>query len=228
MLHKIFLSVKEVLYKLYFILTLNRPSKDHYVAYVTDDAVKHDIFSFRYNIYCLTDRLLDAANYPNQIEFDEFDKSSYQFGVFDNRNRVVGTFRLIICGDDIKKFPTEEEFGLIDVFTERTRTQTVEISRFMLEKKFRKSIVLLNMMKAVYQFSKQHDIQYWHGCAEQWFITTLNSIIGPLAIIQKPKYCFNAINYPFILSVSDTERNVKKKGWLLWRFFTTKSINVRI
>lgn len=207
----------------YLFFYLKRPFRDYKIVLVKDEVLLNEVYKFRYKIYCLTDKLLNKENYLEKKEYDKYDKNSFEFAVLNNFDEVVGTFRLI--KNSSIGFPTEDEFNL-DPIVGPIRSSTVEISRLMVEKDYRKTMLLLDILKTILQFSKANSINYWYGCAETWFIRTLNKIIGPLLIIDKKKQCFNAINYPFLLSVNILEQNVKNKSKLMYYFFQYRSNNI--
>lgn len=206
----------------YLFFYLRRPFKEYTILLVTNEELLKKVYEFRYHIYCVTDKLLNAEEYYEREEYDKYDKYSYQFAVLDNTNQVIGTFRLI--KDSEYGFPTEHEFNLVNVPPE-SRGATVEISRLMVSREFRKTMLLLDILRVIFIFSKTNNIKYWYGCAETWFIKTLDKILGPLEVINKPRHCFNAVNYPFIFSMNELIKNVQLKSALLLHFFNHQPKN---
>jgi N-acyl amino acid synthase of PEP-CTERM/exosortase system len=49
----------------------------------------------RYQVYCVERRFLNAEDYPNQLEFDQFDRDSVHVGVLDAESELVGTARIV-------------------------------------------------------------------------------------------------------------------------------------
>ena len=49
----------------------------------------------RYQAYCLERGFLRAEDYPNQLEFDEFDRDSVHVGVLDAEGELAGTARIV-------------------------------------------------------------------------------------------------------------------------------------
>jgi N-acyl amino acid synthase of PEP-CTERM/exosortase system len=49
----------------------------------------------RYQAYCLEQRFLRAEDYPNQLEYDEFDRDSVHVGVLDADSTLAGTARIV-------------------------------------------------------------------------------------------------------------------------------------
>ena len=48
-----------------------------------------------YQVYCVEREFLDADNYPDQLEVDEFDRYAWHFGTLDSTGRLVATARLV-------------------------------------------------------------------------------------------------------------------------------------
>ena len=49
----------------------------------------------RYQAYCLERRFLRAEDYPNQLEFDDFDRDSVHVGVLGAEGQLAGTARIV-------------------------------------------------------------------------------------------------------------------------------------
>ena len=49
----------------------------------------------RYQVYCVERRFLNAEDYPNQLEFDQFDRDSVHVGVLDADDELIGTARIV-------------------------------------------------------------------------------------------------------------------------------------
>jgi N-acyl amino acid synthase of PEP-CTERM/exosortase system len=52
-------------------------------------------YRLRYQAYCQERRFLNAEDYPNQLEFDAFDRDSVHVGVLDADSELVGTARIV-------------------------------------------------------------------------------------------------------------------------------------
>ena len=58
-------------------------------------AVDRASHRLRYQAYCLERRFLRAEDYPNQLEFDEFDRDSVHVGVLGAEGQLAGTARIV-------------------------------------------------------------------------------------------------------------------------------------
>jgi N-acyl amino acid synthase of PEP-CTERM/exosortase system len=52
-------------------------------------------YRLRYQVYCVERRFLNAEDYPDQLEFDAFDRDSVHVGVVDGDGGLVATARLV-------------------------------------------------------------------------------------------------------------------------------------
>ncbi|MFC1687446.1 GNAT family N-acyltransferase [Patescibacteria group bacterium] len=205
---------------------MRRPFKKYRIVKAESDDMIKKVYKLRYEIYCNEVKLLNGEECNDRVESDEFDIHSIHLAVLDRKNEVVGTVRLI--KNSILGLPTINEFKLSERLEKVNKEKTLEISRFMVKKNFRKTMLMVDMCKAVYQYTKQNDYHYMLGCAEKWFIISMNQLFGPLNVIGDPKFCFNAMNHPFILGVEEAERNNRKISKVLHKYFSESSGNIEI
>jgi N-acyl amino acid synthase of PEP-CTERM/exosortase system len=90
----------------------------------------------RYQIYCLERRFLNAEDYPNQLEFDGFDRDSVHVGVLDAGGELVGTARIVKPGSAGLPFNL-----YCDLFPDETAlteagNAVVEISRVCISRRY--------------------------------------------------------------------------------------------
>jgi len=72
-----------------------QPAVFHARAIDDDPWLLEQSYRLRYRMYCVERRFLDAADYPDGREIDEFDAHSLHLGVFDSDGDMIGTARLI-------------------------------------------------------------------------------------------------------------------------------------
>jgi N-acyl-L-homoserine lactone synthetase len=217
--------LKKFLIDLYIYLNLKRPFKKYHIERVESDKVMKKIYKLRYDIYCKEVKLLSEKECKEEFEKDVFEDKSTHFVVLNKKNEVVGTVRLIKFSE--LGLPTIDEFDLHKQLEKIDKNKTLEISRFMVRKDYRKTMLMVDMCKAVYQYTKINNYNYMMGCAERWFIKSMNQLFGPLNIIGDPKFCFNAMNYPFILGVDEAERNGKAISMVLFKYFASRDSNIK-
>ncbi len=184
------------------------------------------IFSFRYNIYCLVDKLLKKEDYPDKKEFDEFDKYSVFLVAFNKSDEIIGLLRVVKYSKHT--FPTIEEFKLDNALQHIKKDKTVEISRFMIRPDYRKTLLIYYLYKAAFIYSKKHGINFWIGCVEDWFLKSFKGILGDIKMIGEPVFCFNAVNYPFIINLNSLEEKLKLKDKFFYYLLKHKTKKIKV
>ncbi len=121
---------------------------DHFNKYfemipaISDD-LKNEVYRLRYQVYCIDNKYLNFEDYPDDLEFDDYDQHSVHFLI---RRRSQGTFmattRLILPDPRIleKPFPVEaySRIDNVDLVKTIPKHNLAELSRFCVSKEFRR------------------------------------------------------------------------------------------
>lgn len=106
------------------------------------DTLKNEVYRLRYRVFCEEENFLDAKNYPDKLEIDDYDDHSIHILLRHRAtNKFVGTVRLIRQDpSSVKKpFPIEKfsqiDSNLVDI-SKLPRQEVVEISRFAILKEY--------------------------------------------------------------------------------------------
>jgi len=107
------------------------------------DELKNEVYKLRYQVYCIENEFLNAEDYPDKMESDEFDQRSVLYLI---RHRKSGdyaaTVRLILPDphNPEKPFPLELycEIDNVAVMQPINRRHLGEVSRLCVSKTFRK------------------------------------------------------------------------------------------
>jgi N-acyl amino acid synthase of PEP-CTERM/exosortase system len=102
-----------------------------------DSPVLEEIYKLRYDVYCLECEFLEAKDFAEGRESDEFDDCSTHFATFTLDRSIVGTVRLVQPKEQ-QHYPFEGHCGLFDTFDMPHRDQAAEISRLVVRKTFRR------------------------------------------------------------------------------------------
>jgi N-acyl-L-homoserine lactone synthetase len=195
----IFFSKKKFLF--YVIRFFKSFNKKYKIRVVSDEDTLEDLYRFRYKIYCEVDKLLNKEDYPSKMEKDKYDNVSIHLAAFNKNNKVVATTRVIKNSD--KGLPTIKEFDLADNLEGIALDEVAEVSRFMIDPSFRKTMLFVDLLSAVNNVAKKNNIKFLIGCVEEWFLPNLKFLVQDnFKKIDKPQFCFNAINYPFIYKIN--------------------------
>ena len=132
---------------------------DHFDRYfemvpATSDELKNEVYKLRYQVYCIEHEFENCEQYPNGLEFDEYDQKSVHYLI---RHRKSGdyaaTTRLILpdASNLEKLFPLELycEIDNFEVMQPINRRHLGEVSRFCVSKTFKKRRHEANTLSAV-------------------------------------------------------------------------------
>jgi N-acyl amino acid synthase of PEP-CTERM/exosortase system len=96
-----------------------------------------EIYRLRYEVYCLECAYLEAKDFDEGLETDEFDDCSIHFAAYTLQRDIVGTVRLVMPGEG-QDYPFQGHCKVFDDFTLPPRVTAAEISRLVVRKTFRR------------------------------------------------------------------------------------------
>lgn len=97
-----------------------------------------DILRLRYEVYCLECHFLEAREYEEGLESDDYDVRSFHVGAQQNSDgMLVGTVRLVQA-EETEIFPFEEHCKVFEDFSFPLRAECAEVSRLVVRKTFRR------------------------------------------------------------------------------------------
>jgi len=133
-------------------------------------------YRLRYQVYCLERKFLPAANFPEGLEIDDFDRHSVHVGAIDAWGTLAGTARVVKVTAAGPGLPI---FQHCRIFAEETElldpdNTVVEISRLSMSRGYRRRHedgprerrdvrreVFLTLLKAIYQATKRLSATHW-------------------------------------------------------------------
>ncbi|MGR9013260.1 MAG: PEP-CTERM/exosortase system-associated acyltransferase [Gammaproteobacteria bacterium] len=107
------------------------------------DELKHEAYKLRYQVYCIETGFKNPDEFPEGIEFDEFDPYSSHYLVRHRRLGIyIATTRLILSDPNNREklFPIEQHSQIdnVDLLKTMPRHNLAELSRFCVSKEFRR------------------------------------------------------------------------------------------
>lgn len=96
-----------------------------------------EIFRLRFEVYCLERHFLDAHQFSEGLESDEYDNASIHFAAFAKESGIVGTVRLIQPQEG-QLYPWEKHCRPFPEFEYPSRHTAAEISRLVVRKNYRR------------------------------------------------------------------------------------------
>lgn len=122
---------------------------------IEDKEELNKVYNLRYQVYCEELGFLDKNKYINQLETDEYDSHSVTFGAYHNKE-LIGALRLI--GQSPHGVPTSKFVDLKPFIPEGAKFG--EVSRFVVNRKYRKSLVSVGLMRELVKFSLSNNFDY--------------------------------------------------------------------
>jgi N-acyl-L-homoserine lactone synthetase len=125
-------------------------------------------YRLRYQVYCVERAFLSAADYPSQLETDEFDRYSLHLGVVDRDGELKATSRLIEVS--VFGLPLFRHCQIFPQASEvlRPTHRFAEVSRLCMSRQLaNRAAVIPTMYKALYQFSKRAGFTHWLVATER-------------------------------------------------------------
>ncbi len=142
-------------------------TKSFTVRIISSEEELLDMFRLRYEIYCILNKWRPTNRYG--LEIDSYDtQNTVYFGVFNESNRLEGSFRLNYRPDD---FMIDHEFqGIANNVNLRREEDTGEYSRLAIRGKWlserknywRNKITML-LIKASYRYCREHAIRFCYA-----------------------------------------------------------------
>jgi N-acyl amino acid synthase of PEP-CTERM/exosortase system len=107
------------------------------------DELKKEVYRLRYQVYCIETGFEDPKQYPDEMEFDEFDSHSAHYLIYHRKLEIyMATTRLILpeAKNPNKLFPIEihSQITNFDALKHISRNHLAEASRFCVSKAFRR------------------------------------------------------------------------------------------
>jgi N-acyl amino acid synthase of PEP-CTERM/exosortase system len=99
--------------------------------------VLKEIYKLRYEVYCLERHYLEASDFQDDQETDEYDDCSIHFAAYTLNKDIVGTVRLVQPHDG-QLYPFETHCSAFPEFSYPPREAAAEISRLVVKKTHRR------------------------------------------------------------------------------------------
>ena len=100
-------------------------------------ALLKEIFTLRYEVYCLECHYLPSEEFQNGLESDEYDACSTHFAAYTLDDVIIGTVRLVQPNRD-QGYPFESHCSIFENYEMPQRERAGEISRLVVKKTHRR------------------------------------------------------------------------------------------
>ena len=212
------------------------------------DALWDSVRRLRYDVYCVECKYLEASDFPDRLEGDEYDAHSVHFASTNERHELVSTLRLVY--DSPRRFPLETHADrLYPEFQNLPRDKTAEISRLILAKSYRRRandglygadvgsehseaelnyrrsqypLILFGLFREMYIYSLNSGLQYWLAAME----TGLQRMLGKFGLglkqVGEPMSYYGEV-VPYYASIEELTRFVMESRPDVFQFFGPKT-----
>jgi len=178
--------------------------------------IDHDLdlmnqsYRLRYQVYCVERAFLHAANYPDRIESDEFDRFSIHVGLLNGARSLIATSRLVtvsMAGLPLFRHchihPHERELWGVG-------NQIAEISRLCMSRDSRgpqagSNAIALALYRATYQETKRRRLTHWVAAMEPALHRRLTAMGVPFRRIGPVIDYFGPVA-PYLLELAEFDR----------------------
>lgn len=213
------------------------------------EQLKNEVYRLRYQVYCLETGFEKIEQYPEGVEFDEYDNSSVHYLIRHRRSGAyAATTRLILPSATI--FPIEKytQFDNKEVLKNLSRNNLAEASRFCISKGFKNRkdesgtligigseweinytederrffpYLTIALFACLIKMSDENGIYYWYAVMEPALIRYFSSL-GIYFVGIGPLVDYHGKRRPCMIKVSDLLEGVEKKDLSIWSMMTNK------
>jgi N-acyl amino acid synthase of PEP-CTERM/exosortase system len=185
-------------------------------------------YRLRFNVFCLERQFLEASQYPDEMETDEFDEHAVHLGAVDERDHLVGTARLILrsplglpmfrhclIGAEFAaaaSLPSAAEISRLSVSRDPRRHAAPPgpgSEAGELGDRARPGEVMMTLAKVVYQASKGLGVTHWLAAIEKSLHRILTRMGLPFEQIG-PEADYLGMVAPYMLVLADLDAIVAK------------------
>jgi N-acyl-L-homoserine lactone synthetase len=167
-------------------------------------------YRLRYQVYCVERSFLKAADYPEQLERDEFDRYSLHVGVVDRSGELMATTRLIRVSmwglplfRHCRIFP--DETGLYQETNRIAEVSRLCVSRHLKQRGHGKASVASMLYRALYQVSKRARFTHWLVATEHSLQRRVTEFGFPFRAIGPSVDYFGPV-VPYLMDLQEFDR----------------------
>ncbi len=190
------------------------------------------VYALRHKIFAEELKWIERKD--DGMDIDEYDQGAISFGVFNLKDRLLGSFRII---PHDQPFMLENDFlFLINQNHElRKQADTIEISRFCIDNHSRFDQVIspfgasktsLLLYKLLYQWCCLQSVRYSYAVVEKKFLRRLNLSFLPFKAIDEPKVMKDKIEaVAVIIDWKEFQYYIKRNSIELLQWFNNFNIS---
>jgi N-acyl-L-homoserine lactone synthetase len=175
-----------------------------------DPRLLDECYRLRYRVYCEEKRFLDASDYPDGREIDEFDAVAIHVGAVDADGEVAGVARVV--APNPLGYPLSRHCSFFPhVRLDEPGMRTVECSRIMISRHYaqrRRTEPFLTIVKGVMQQAKRTGATHLIGATEPGFFRLIVLHGMPWRVAGPAVDYFGAAVLPCIMSLTELDEAI--------------------
>ncbi len=181
-----------------------------FIFYTTSNQEElNELFRIRYQVYCLEYNYIDKNKFEDELETDQWDPRSVHFVIRDMKEEIAATVRLI--QNSPLGLPIEKHFVFDLDVRSLSKEQSVEISRFIVTRKYRRKHLMFILIKGIYNYVKENNIKYVYSVMDERLYPMLTEMGIPFRRIGKPSF-FQGYTFPCLMNVGEFEDELRLKN----------------
>jgi N-acyl-L-homoserine lactone synthetase len=178
----------------------------------SDARLMDESYRLRYQVYCIERGFLNANDYPDQREHDEFDRHSLHLGVVDAEGALLATARLVKANmNGLPLFRHCQIYARESELYQKT-TRVAEISRLCVSRKLRQRCVggapvAITLYRAIYQAAKRNGFTHCLVATEPSLQRLLASLQVPFREVG-PRTDYYGPVAPYLVDLSKWDQTI--------------------
>jgi N-acyl-L-homoserine lactone synthetase len=160
-------------------------------------------YEIRYQVYCEEKKWLNAADYPDKKEKDEYDSKALHYIALDENYEIVGMMR-ILRSTDFEKLPFSNHPAYKG--SNPGLTRSAELSRFIVTATKNRNEVIKGLFRTIYQNSKNLELDSWVILVEPSLLRYFTRFYYFCEPLTSPSMYFGALTYPALCDIKKHEK----------------------
>jgi N-acyl-L-homoserine lactone synthetase len=182
----------------------------------SDPRLMDESYRLRYQVYCIERGFLNAEDYPDRREHDEFDRHSLHLGVVDVEGALLATARLVKTSESgLPLFRHCQIYARESELYQET-TRVAEISRLCVSRELRQRRVggvpvAITLYRAIYQASKRNGFTHCLVATEPSLQRLLASLQVPFREVG-PRTDYYGPVAPYLVDLSKWDQTILSRS----------------
>jgi N-acyl-L-homoserine lactone synthetase len=193
---------------------------DLYFKTVSKESELRDCYRLRFQVYCKEKHWLSEANFPEELEIDEYDAKAIHVVAMDENFNIVGKVRNL-REKDFKKLPFYDHPGFKGKRPDIPDAS--EISRLIITATKDRNIVIKGLIRLLYQTNRKIGVQNCVFVSEPSLLRFLERLKYYFEPICTPAMYFGGFTLAGCCNLDRMEARWRQTEKEAWQFNTSES-----